>query len=191
MGKYDNYSNIKNIKKAQRKLNRLTRCWFQNPSKIERAKEELATAKLFESCQIFKAFHSHTPNEHVMFSDDNKVMWFINHLIRYEDIKSYSIVERVVSKSHTVTKRDGVISRAIVGHAIAGDLGAMVGAMSAESSSETTYYQKRDGFIFQIFTKDGGQYYCELPNFGVFSNKIHPKWVEVGTKIQRIIDSTN
>jgi hypothetical protein len=78
-----------------------------------------------------------------------------------------------------------------VGHAIAGDIGAIVGAMSAGSSSETTYYKKKDGFLFQVFTKDGLQHYCELPSVWAYSNKIHPKWLEVGAKIQRIIDGKN
>lgn len=188
MGKYDNFSNIKNIKKIQRKLDRLTRKRKPDLYKIELVREELNTAKLFESCQIFKAWHNYAPNKYVMFSDDNRVMWFISSAIRYEDIKSYSIVEKVVSGSHTVTRSNGAVSRAIVGHMIAGDIGAVVGAMSADSSSETTYYSKVDGFLFQVFTKDGLRHYCELPSIGAFSNKIHPKWVELGTKIQRIID---
>ncbi len=188
MGKYDNYSNTYNIKKAQRKLNRLTRSWFPNQAKIARAQAELDTAKLFESCQIFKAFHGYAPNENVMFSDDNRVMWFISHVIPYDDIVACRIGENLISKSHTVTKPHGAISRAIVGHAIAGDMGAVVGAMTASSTSETTYYQQVNGFKFQIFTKDGYRYYCDLPSVRDFSNKIHPKWLEVGAKIQSILD---
>ena len=188
MGKYDNFSNSKNIKKAQRKLDRLTR--KRNPDRyaIELAQEKLNKEKLFESCQIFKAWHTYAPNEYVMFSDDNRVMWFFDEVIRYEDIKSYSIAERIVSGSHTTTRSNGAVSRAIVGHMIAGDIGAVVGAMSADSSSETTYYQKANGFFFQVFTKDGVRHYCELPSVWAYSNKIHRKWLELGTKIQRIID---
>ena len=188
MGKYDNYSNIKNIKKAQRKLDRLTRKRRPNQYKIEQAQAKLDTAKLFESCQIFKAFHSYAPNKFVMFSDDNRVMWFISYVIRYDDIKSYRIVENYVSKAHTVTRSNGAISRAIVGHAIAGDIGAVVGAMSADSSSETTYYSEFEGFIFQIVTKDGMVHGCKLPDTGFFTRKLPPRWLELGAKIQRIID---
>lgn len=191
MGKYDNYSNIKNIKKAQKKLDRLTRKRKPDLYKIELAEEELKTAKLFESCQIFKSFSEFAPNERVMFSDDNRVMMFIDRLIRYEDIKSYLIVEKIISGADTVTKSSGAISRAIVGHAIAGDIGAVVGAMSADSHSETTYYQYGKGFFFQIFTKDDMRYSYEVENNGIIFNKIHPKWLELGTKIQRIIDGRN
>lgn len=188
MGKYDNYSNIKKIKKAQRKLNRLTRKRKPDLRKIQQAQAELDTAKLFESCQIFKAFHTFAPNEYVMFSDDNRVMWFLGDVIRYDDIESYSIVEKYVPKAHTVTRSDGAISRAIVGHAIAGDLGAVVGAMTADSYSETTFYKEFECFIFQVVTKDKMMHYCELPDVGAFSRKVHRKWVELGAKIQRIID---
>lgn len=193
MGKYDNYNNAKRIKKARRKLNRRTRCLFKSQTRIAKAQAELDTAKLFESCQIFKAWHSYAPNENIMFSDDNRVMWFISHVIPYDDIVACRIGENLITKSHTVTTPRGVIPRAIAGHALAGDIGAVVGAMTAKSTSETTYYQQGDGFTFQIFTKDGLRHSCELPNFSgfSFSNKIHPKWVEVGDKIQRIIDGIN
>lgn len=188
MGKYDNYSNIKNIKAAQKKLDRLTRKRKPNLYKIELAQEELNTAKLFESCQIFKAFHTYAPNKYVMFSDDNRVMWFISSVIRYDDIKSYSIDMKVVTEAYTTTRSHGAVSRAIVGHMIAGDIGAVVGAMSADSSSETTYHDKIESVLFQVFTKDGLRHYCELPYIAVYRHKIHPKWLEVGAKIQRIID---
>ena len=191
MGRYDNYSNARNIKEAQKKLDKLTRKRKPDLYKIELAKAELNTAKLFESCQIFKSINQRAPNEHVMFSDDNKVMFFGNKLVRYGDIQSYRIVENVISKSHTVTRQSGALPRAIVGHAIAGDLGAVVGVMTADSHSDTTYYQKGNGFYFQVFLKSGGGYQLYAENDGFFFNKIHPKWIELGTKIQRIIDGTN
>lgn len=189
MGQYDNYDNAKRIRKAQRKLNRRSRCLFKSQSRIALAQAELDTAKLFASCQIFKALHEYAPNKNVMFSDDNRVLWFIGHVIPYDDIVACRIGENLISKSHTVTKPQGAISRAIVGHAIAGDMGAIVGAVTASSTSETTYYQKKGyGFKFQIFTKDGSRYYCELPEFGAYRNNMHPKWLEVGAKIQDILN---
>lgn len=191
MGKYDNYSNIKNIEKAQKKLDRLTRKRKPNLYKIELAQKELDTEKLFESCQIFNGWLYNAPKDLVKFSDDNRVMMFIDRLIRYDDIKSYRIVEKVVSGYDTVTKSNGAISRAIVGHMIAGDIGAVIGAASADRHSETTYYQYTKGFFFQVFTKDGLAYSFETDSTRIVGNKIHPKWLEVGAKIQRIIDGNN
>ena len=188
MGKCDNYDNAKRIRKAQRKLKRRSRCLFKSQSKIAKAQAELDTAKLFSSCQIFKSFNGYAPNKDIMFSDDNKVMWFISDVIYYEDIESCRIVEKVINKSHTVTKQRGAVSRAIIGGAIAGDVGAVVGAMSADSISETTYYQEKRGFLFLIFTKDGLVHWFEIPSNRDFSNKLPPKWSDVRDKIQRIID---
>ena len=54
-----------------------------------------------------------------MFSDDNRVMWFIKYLVPYDEISSYSIVENG-AESAGANQEPGVISRAIIGGAIAG-----------------------------------------------------------------------
>ena len=188
MGKYDNHNNIKNIKKAQKILDKLSRKRKPDLYRIELAQEALRVAKLFETCQIFKSINGRAPNERVLFSDDNRVMLFVDKLISYDDIQSYRIIENLVTRSRTDTKQKGTVSRAIVGGAIAGGIGAVVGAMSAGSQSQTTQYQTGEGFLFQIFLKNGEGFQFSVENDGVISNKIHPKWVELGTKIQMIID---
>jgi hypothetical protein len=188
MGQYDNFHNTKNIEKAQRKLDKLLKKRKPDQYQIDLAKEALSQAKLFESCQIFKSFSGYAPNENIMFSDDNRVMWFVKYLIPYDEISSYSIVENVVQKTQTQTTSKGVITRAIIGGAIAGGVGAVVGAASAGSKSQTTYYNEGEGFFMQIFTKNGERYSCHIENSGFIGNKVHPKWLELGTKLQSIID---
>lgn len=188
MGRYDNFHNTKNIEKAQKKLDKLLSKRKPDQYQIGLAREALAQAKLFESCQIFKSFSGYAPNENIMFSDDNRVMWFIKYLIPYDEVSSYSIVENVVQKAQTQTKSRGVISRAIIGGAIAGGVGAVVGAASAGSKSQTTYYNEGEGFFLQIFTKNGERYSCHIESNGFIANKVHPKWLELGTKLQSIID---
>lgn len=192
MGKYDNYSNDKNIKVAQKKLDKLTKARKQDLFAIELAEAELEKAKLFESCQIFgsEVFfrNGFDPNSHIMFSDDNRVLMFVDKLLRYDDIASYRFVERVIPKSSSQTKQKGTLSRAIVGGAIAGGVGAVVGAMSAGSVTNTTSYSVPDGFYLQIFMKDGQGWQYSIPNTGVFGNKMSRKWSELGAKIQMIID---
>lgn len=188
MGQYDNFHNTKNIEKAQRKLDKLLKKRKPDQYQIDLAKEALSQAKLFESCQIFKSFSGYAPNENIMFSDDNRVMWFVKYLILYDEISSYSIVENVVQKAQTQTTSKGVITRAIIGGAIAGGVGAVVGAASAGSKSQTTYYNEGEGFFMQIFTKNGERYSCHIENSGFIGNKVHPKWLELGTKLQSIID---
>lgn len=188
MGRCDNFHNTKNIEKAQKKLDKLLSKRKPDQYQIDLAREALDNAKLFESCQIFKSFNGRAPNENIMFSDDNRVIWFIKYLIPYDEITSYSIVENVVQKAQTQTKSKGVISRAIIGGAIAGGVGAVVGAASAGSQSQTTYYTEGEGFFLQIFTKGGDRYGCHIESDGFISNKVHPKWLELGTKLQAIID---
>lgn len=188
MGQYDNFHNTKNIKKAQRKLDKLLKKRKPDQYQIDLTKEALSQAKLFESCQIFKSFSGYAPNENIMFSDDNRVIWFVKYLIPYDEIISYSIVENVVQKAQTQTTSKGVITRAIIGGAIAGGVGAVVGAASAGSKSQTTYYNEGEGFFMQIFTKNGERYSCHIENSGFIGNKVHPKWLELGTKLQSIID---
>lgn len=188
MGRYDNFHNTKNIEKAQKKLDKLLSKRKPDQYQIDLAREALAQAKLFESCQIFKSFSGYAPNENIMFSDDNRVMWFIKYLVPYDEISSYSIVENVVQKAQTQTKSRDVISRAIIGGAIAGGVGAVVGAASAGSKSQTTYYNEGEGFFLQIFTKNGERYSCHIESNGFIANKVHPKWLELGTKLQSIID---
>jgi hypothetical protein len=190
MGKYDNYSNIKNVEKARKKLEKLVHDKKPDINKIRLAQEELKTAMMFTSCQIFKSWKASSPNESVMFSDDNRVMMFNKKLIHYEDIASYEFVEINVDKSRTVTKQRGAVSRAIVGGAIAGGVGAMVGAMTADSHSETTYYKEGNGFTFHLFLKDGSSHQCWIMKDDTLAraNKLHPLWVELAAKLQRIID---
>ena len=192
MGRYDNFNNTKNIEKAQKALDKLLAQKKQDFFKIDLARKNLETAKLFESCQIFGREDfwksEFDPNGKIMFSDDNRVMLFIDKLISYDEIESYAIVENRVSKSHTTTKTTGGITRAVVGGAVAGGVGAVVGAMTAGARSDTVHFETGDGFFLQIFLKNGSGYQYPIPSKGVISNKVPPLWLELGAKLQFIID---
>lgn len=183
MGKYDNYSNQKNIAKAQKKLDRLLAKKKQDLYAIDMAKKELETAKLFESCQVFD------PSASIMFSDDNEVIWFCGKLIRYADLVSYAFVENKVTKADTTTKKKGTVSRAIIGGALLGGVGAVVGAASAGSKSETTYYEVTDGYNLQVVLADNTAHQVHFESAGIFSNKIPKTWLALGTKLQTIIEN--
>ena len=195
MGKYDNYSNAKNIAKAQKKLDKLSSKRNPNLFEIELAQQELDTAKMFESCQIFgtegwkKSLYN--PNAGIMFSDDHQAMMFYDKLIYYKDIQSYAIVENTIQQAHTTTKKTGGITRAIVGGAIAGGVGAVVGAATAGSKSNTTFTNTADGFFLQIFLKDGSGYQCPVPSDGMISNKVPKLWLQLAAKLQMIVDNNH
>lgn len=188
MGHYDNYCNKKRIKLAQKKLDRLLRKRKPNKFAIDLAREELEKQKLFESCQIFKSFSGFAPNERILFNDDNRAILFGDVLIWYKDIKSYQIIENIVETSYTTTQSKGAVSRAIVGGALAGGIGAVIGAATADTESNTTYYNEKDGFLIQIFLKNGKGHQLKIDNCGMISNRLHPKWLELGAKLQMIID---
>ena len=130
MGRYDNYNNRKRIEQCRKKLKKLSGKRKPNLFEIDMAQKELDTMLLFESCQIFgredllKIIND--PNADIMFSYDNRVMWFVSMLIPYEDIVSYRFLENTESFARTKTKSKGVISRAIVGGAIGGVMGAAI-----------------------------------------------------------------
>lgn len=187
MGRYDNYQNTRNIKKAQKKFDKLQSKRKPDAYKIEIARQELESAKLFESCQRFQLKGFGGMYE-ILFSDDNKVIWFVNKLIRYDNLSHYTLTANDGVIAHTETKSSGSISRAIVGGAIAGGVGAVVGAVSAGAKSNTTYSQRTDGFLFSIYTKDGKGYEIKLMGDGLLQNKVPKEGLLFGERLRMIIE---
>lgn len=188
MGQYDNFSNSKNIEKAQKKLDKLARKRNPNQFDIDLAQKELDTAKLFESCQRFLLPTYDYGEMHCLFNDDDRVTLFGGKLIPYANIESYTIVANNVTIAHMTTKSKGTISRALVGGALAGGVGAVVGAMSAGSKSNTTYNQTTEGFFFRISLKSGEVYQCHFRGAGLFSDKLPKEWSRLADKIKMIIE---
>ena len=190
MGKYGNYSFKKGIEKAQRRLNRLLcrkRC---DAEKLEKAKKDFENAKLFESCQIFRSFLSDAPGKNIMFSDDNRVIWMLGHVIPYDDLASYSIYGTGKTITQTTTRARGVFSRAYIGHAIAGDVGAILGAATAPVETTTYDTGMYEGFTLYLYSKSGKNdagvnvprlYYKE-------GDKLPKKWRELLQKLKDIIN---
>ena len=191
MGKYDNFNNEAAIAFAENKLNKLSRKRKIDPYQISLAVEELNRAKIFQHCQAFTANSSHAPNGRVLFNDDAKVMLFVDRVIPYKDIQSYQILENTYYEAGCDTSMLDVLASAYVGRQIAGELGAIVFAQARSDIARTTCTQHYDGFLFQIFLKNGQGWQCKVPSHGIIGHKIHPKWLELGTKIQRIIDGAN
>lgn len=191
MGRYDNFSNKVYIKRARRKYNRLMSKRKPDLFKLDKARKELAEEELFESCQVFgrKNFDPITsvPTARIMFSDDNKVMWFIDRIIEYKRIQSYAFIENRTTVAET--KRSGsVIGRAIVGGMIAGEVGAIVGAMSAESETQTVFREKTDCFFLYIMLTNGESFRLRIMGSGIFDNKLHRAWAGVDAKLKSIIE---
>lgn len=187
MGQFDNFENTKAIQKAQKELDKL--CGKRKPDnfKIELARQKLEQEKLFEHCQRF-LIHTINGDFIALLSDENRVLRFMDSLISYDDIESYSIIANNVTVAHTETKSKGSISRAVVGGVVAGGVGAVVGALSAGAKSETTYVKQTEGFFFYIWLKDGSRHGVAFPGGGLFSNKVPKQWLLFGERIKMIIE---
>lgn len=188
MGKYDNYNNYAGIIRAQKKIIYLLGRKKPDLFAIDLAQKELDTEKLFESCQIFGRAglrgNPHDPNLTILFSDDNGVMLFDGKLISYKKLKSYKFSPTSREVSNTITRSRGGLARAIVGHALAGDVGAIVGAATADTYSETVTQEVDDGFLLRIFLKDRTEYQHHV-------RRPTQKWDELVQKLQMIIDSNS
>lgn len=195
MGRYDNFSTKKLTDSLQKRIDKLSLKRKPNLYEIDTLQKKLNDFKLFESCQIFGSDgfwkSEDNPNTSIMFSDDNKVMMFGDRLISYKDLKSYAFVENKIEQSHTVTKKKGTVLRALVGGAIAGGVGAIVGGMSAGSKSNATSYTTGNGFFLQVFLKNGSGFQMYVPNTGIIENKISRLWLQLATKLQTIIEESN
>lgn len=191
MGKYDNFYNEEAIAQAEKELSKLRRKRKADPYQISLAEEKLKNALLFQKCQAFTAFSNDAPNGRILFNDDKKLMLFIDIVIPYNKIKSYRILEKTSIRQESDTSAWDILACAHAGHKLAGDFGAITFAQARANSAQTISTEVADGFLFQVFLKNGQGYQCNVPNHGAVFNKIHPKWLELGKKIQRIIDGTD
>lgn len=88
--------------------------------------------KLFKQEQVLKNF-----NSSVVYIDNTNKLFSINNVqiyYNFDDVVGYS-EETVVGPTISKTKKKGGITRAIVGGAIAGPVGAMVGSNTAKSTT--------------------------------------------------------
>ena len=186
-GEHDNYDNKARIRACEKKLAKLKRKRKPDQFEINQAQKSLDEAKLFQSCQIFKCFglgeSGYDPNDNIMFSDINEVLWFGGVVIRYCDLKSYALVENIetvtstVDKSHTLT--------AAVMSVVFDD--PLLGIAMALPEVETTTYQKKNGFKLYIALKNGTGYSFPVPNAGFIRNKASKRWHQVCERLDEII----
>ncbi|MGI5989588.1 MAG: hypothetical protein ACOX78_04920 [Lachnospiraceae bacterium] len=195
MGQYDNYDNAYQIKAAEKALVKLKKKRKPDTFAIALAQKDLENAKLFNSCQIFGSVgffsSAYNPNQMIMFSDDNQVVWFGGKIIPYQDIKNAMFLKHNIQKSYTTTKKKGTVSRAIIGGMVAGEVGAIVGAASAGSESTTDTTTVFKDFFYEVDTKDGQGFQIEFPGTGMFDNKISKEWEKLDQKMHMIIEKYN
>ena len=192
MGRYDNYDNKQRIAIAKKNLEKLEKKRKPDLFKIDMARKTLEAEELFSSCQIFGKTgfwrNGFDPNDRIMFSDDNEALMFGDVLIYYRDIQGCYIGTEYRQIARTNTKTKGGITRAVIGGAIAGPVGAVVGASTARSVSKTEYSSVQDGFKFYIECKDGKGWNMPVDGTGLVADKIPRLWMDVKAKIDAIIE---
>lgn len=187
-GKYDNYDNRVRIKACEKKLAKLKRKRKPDQFEIDQAQKRLDDAKLFQSCQIFKSSFGESlydPNDNIMFSDANEVLWFGGAIIRYCDLKSYSLVENIETETRSKANRSKVISAAVMGEVVFND--SLLGIALANPELRTTTYQWKNGFQLCVRLKNGSGYSIPVLNAGFFRNKASKRWHQVCERLDDII----
>ena len=187
-GKYDNYDNRVRIKACEKKLAKLKRKRKPDQFEIDQAQKRLDDAKLFQCCQIFKSSFGESlydPNDNIMFSDAKEVLWFGGAIIRYCDLKSYSLVENIETETRSKANRSKVISAAVMGEVVFND--SLLGIALANPELKTTTYQWKNGFQLCVRLKNGSGYSIPVLNAGFFRNKASKRWHQVCERLDDII----
>ena len=188
-GKYDNYDNRARIKACEKKLAKLKRERRPNQFEIDQAQKRLDEAKLFQSCQIFKSSFGESfqdPNDNIMFSDGNEVLWFGGVIIRYRDLKSYSLIENVETETRSKVDKSKLITAAVMGEVVFDD--SLLGIALANPEVKTTTYQRKNGFQLCVKLKNGMEYSILVPNAGFFKNKASKRWYQVCERLDEVIE---
>lgn len=105
---------------------------------IKEAEKYLKSSSFFERIDKFKM--TRNLNDLVLIDEINKVFFIpkstTTKKFAFEDLESYELVDENHQNIYTTTKRKG-IGRAIVGGALLGGVGAIVGASTGSSNSTT------------------------------------------------------
>lgn len=187
-GKYDNYDNRARIKACEKKLAKLKRKRKPDQFEIDQAQKRLDEAKLFQSCQIFKSSFGesiHDPNDNIMFSDGNGVLWFGGIILRYCDLKSYSLAENIETETRSKVNKSKLITAAVTGEVVFDD--PILGIALANPEVKTTTYQRKNGFRLCVRLKNGTGYSIPVLNAGFFRNKASKRWYQVCERLDEII----
>ncbi|MDO4650096.1 MAG: hypothetical protein Q4B26_15765 [Eubacteriales bacterium] len=189
MGKYDNCNNSFRIKRAQKKYDKLRKKRKPDLFLIDRAKEELDNELLFSSCQIFGSKNpyfcsEYDPNLKILFNDDRKLMMFGNIVIPYSQITVAQFEQAKKQIIDTGVNSIRALSGALMGKAVAGDIGAFVGAVSA---IESRSYQIDGDLLYVIYTKDNHGRWIVVNNSNEQRKRIPKKWRQLHQKVEMII----
>ena len=188
VGKYDNYDNRARIKACEKKLAKLKRKRKPDQFQIDQAQKRLDEAKLFQSCQIFKSSFGESiydPNDNIMFSDGNEVLWFGGVIIPYCDLKNYSLMENIETETRSTFSKSKIITAAVIGDVVFDD--SILGLALFPPEMKTTTYQRKNGYRLCVALKNGTGYSIQVLSAGFFRNKASKRWYQVCERLDGII----
>ncbi|MDR1003192.1 MAG: hypothetical protein LBL82_07995 [Oscillospiraceae bacterium] len=184
----NNYDNALAIKQAQKKYDKLAKKG-KDPLAVAMAKKQLEDTLLFSDCFCPGYHKGFTDNvEGVLFSNQHRLIKLFDSVFPYEKVARYSINGVFQDKAYTTTKNKGGVGRAIIGGALFGGVGAVVGAVTSGSRSQTVQYQTQTGFTLHIF--DGGGNCLggvQMPGEGLFNDKIPKSFNRIAFVLDAII----
>jgi hypothetical protein len=138
---FKTYSNIKAIEIAEKRVEKLKSKNSLDEFKIAMAEDKLKNEILFEEYAILRPTWEHDTYSYIWFSDKSGTVKinFSNgtQYISYAQIARIELKERYEQREYTTTttKKKGGVTRAVVGGALFGGVGAIVGAATAGSKS--------------------------------------------------------
>lgn len=107
----------------------------------------------YHADKIIETTESYTYHA-VGISNSQRLFIFDDKVFKYDDIVSAELITRGGNETVTTTKKQGGITRAIVGGAIAGGAGAIVGAATAGEKSTTRTVGYERAAAIKIYTND-------------------------------------
>lgn len=206
-------NNEVNIYEAEKRLNVLyTRVnqpnslFKQKPSSLEidMMEKKIENLKLFHGSNVILCKHASYGQFPFQFNDKLKIIMMPysdgeSKVFTYDDIEQVQILPDYVQQEFTQTtaRKKGGITRAAVGGALFGPVGAVVGSTTAtsKSNSTTTHYSNFTNYKILVWLKNGECYFASnIPSKGFFEKKPPKELLELEFYFNKIINdnaSTN
>ncbi len=106
-------------------------------------------------------------------------------VIRYCDLKSYSLVDNIETETRSKVNKSKLITAAVMGEVVFDD--SLLGIALANPEAKITTYQRKNGFQLCIALKNGMGYSIPVLNAGFIRNKASKRWHQVCERLDDII----
>lgn len=179
----DIYKTEKRLEDLRIRSNKRKQWFKQKPSDLEIEIEEkkLERLKLFHQSNVVICKYDSYGQFPFLFNDRLRIIMMPysngdSKVFSYDDIEKVQILPNYIQQEYvqTTTKKKGGITRAVVGGALFGTVGAVVGSTTAgsRSRSTSTQYTTFNNYNFFVWLKNGESYFASnIPSKGFFEKK--------------------